>query len=81
LFTFWVQAKLDSVNLFNGVHFGRCATYISIYYMTSVSYQSSLSKKNPTKLYELYPDNSIKKKKQIYHNAYLLGEATVSKWI
>ena len=49
-------------------------------YMVSVSYQSSLSKEI-IKLHELYTDKLIKKKKQIYRNACLLGEATVSEWI
>jgi len=37
LLTFWVQTKVDSVNLFNGVH---CRECVAIYYMymTSVSY-------------------------------------------
>jgi len=48
--------------------------------MTSVSSESSLSKEIIT-LFDLYPNNSIKKKKQIYWNACFLGEATVSEWI
>ena len=31
-------------------------------------------------MYDLYPDNSVKKRKQIDCNACLLGEATVSEW-
>ena len=46
---------------------GVCA--ISIYFMTSVSSESSLSKEIIT-LYDLYPNNSIKKN-------CVLGEATV----
>ena len=48
--------------------------------MTSVSSESSLSKEIIT-LYDLYPNNSIKKRKQIYWNACFLEEATVSEWI
>jgi len=48
--------------------------------MTSVSYLSSLSKEK-NKLYDLYTDNLIKKRKQIDRNTCLLGEATVSEWI
>ena len=48
--------------------------------MTSVSYQSSLSKEI-NKLYDLYRDNAIKKRKRIDRNACLLGEATVSERI
>jgi len=32
-------------------------------------------------LYDLYSENSVKKRKQIYSNACFLGEATVSEWI
>jgi len=53
---------------------------ISIYYMNFVSFQSSLSKEIIT-LYDLCPNNSIKKRKQIYFNACFLGEATVLEWI
>ena len=48
--------------------------------MTSVSSESSLSKEIIT-LYDLYPNISIKKRKQIYWNACFLGEAAVSEWI
>mgnify|MGYP007091315963 CR=1 FL=1 len=57
----------------------RDVSNISIYYMMSASYQSSLSKEI-VKLYDLYLDNSIKKRKQIDCNACLSGEATVSEW-
>ena len=69
LLTFCIQAKLDSVNLFNVVHLSMPPTFqCTVHVMTSLSYQSSLSKEI-IKLYDLYPDNSIKKRKQIYRNA------------
>ena len=40
--------------------------------MTSVSYESSLSKEIIT-LYDLYPNNAIKKRNQIYWNACFRG--------
>ena len=63
----------------NGVHCGVFATFESTTWLLSVI-KSSLSKRI-IKLYHLYPDNSIKTRKQIDCNAYLLGEATVSEWI
>jgi len=48
--------------------------------MNYVSYQSSLSKEI-IKLHDFDTDDLIKKRKQIDHNTYLLGEATVSEWI
>ena len=52
---------------------------ISIYFMTSVSSESSLSKEIIT-LYDLYTNNSIKKRNK-YIGMHVLGEATVSEWI
>ena len=48
--------------------------------MTSVSYESSLSKEIIT-FYDLYRNNSIKKEKTNTLECMFLGEATVSEWI
>ena len=77
LLTFWAQAKLDIVNLFHGVHYGMCATFQS----TTSLLSKQFIEINYIKLYDLFPDNSIKKRKQIDHNACLLGEATMSEWL
>ena len=63
----------------NGVHCGMYAPFECTTWLLSVI-KSSLSKRI-INLYHLYPNNSIKTRKQIDCNAYLLGEATVSEWI